>query len=249
MTIEFKTVALDEIRSAITAHLMGMPSPIDSFLEGHIAASVHHRILIAGKEAGFTSIHDSSLVTQFVLTDSFKHLGQAVFARVKRLESVTSAFVSTGDEFFLVHALDHYRQLALQAYFFVSQSARSAVSPRYQLQLARAGDSDFIHRETEDFLETLRPTLNISDYLRHCLTERVLDLDYKNAVRLRGRLRALGCSPSNDFGGMASARRPSLYCKTSANAKTCGRWRDVGTTTTLLSPRSSAAVCTLKRGC
>ena len=36
------------------------------------------------------------------------------------MEQVQSAFVPTCDEFFLAHALDDYRQLAKQAYFFAA---------------------------------------------------------------------------------------------------------------------------------
>ena len=36
-----------------------LPSAIDSFLEDHILASNHYRIVVAGETAGFASIHGS----------------------------------------------------------------------------------------------------------------------------------------------------------------------------------------------
>ena len=46
---------------------------------------------------------------------------QALVERmVRRLESVGAVFVPTCDEFYLSHAIDDYRQLLKQAYFFES---------------------------------------------------------------------------------------------------------------------------------
>src|SRR5215211_4289505 len=118
MDSRFEPVTLAEIREATRQHLAALPSAIDSFLEDHILASSHYRITADGEPAGFASIHGGSLITQFALAEPYRRHGQQFFPRLRRLEQVTSAFVPTCDEFYLAHALDDYRQLSKQAYFY-----------------------------------------------------------------------------------------------------------------------------------
>ncbi len=73
------------------------------------------------------------------------------------MEQVRAAFVPTCDEFFLAHALDDYRQLAKQAYFFATApSVGEAVgSDRYSMRPAEMDDADFVRQESGDFFEHL----------------------------------------------------------------------------------------------
>src|SRR5215213_3379189 len=120
METRFAPVAFGEIREATRQHLRALPSAIDSFLEDHILASNHFRIVVAGETAGFASIHEERLITQFALAESRKRHGQDLFRLLRQMEQVRSAFVPTCDEFFLAHALDDHRRLARQAYFFAT---------------------------------------------------------------------------------------------------------------------------------
>src|SRR5215217_2709098 len=104
MDTHFAPVAFAEIGEATRRHLGVLPSVIDSFLEDHILASNHYRIVVAGETAGFASIHGERLVTQFALSEPYRQQGQALFRRLRQLEQVRSAFVPTCDEFFLAHA-------------------------------------------------------------------------------------------------------------------------------------------------
>ena len=73
------------------------------------------------------------------------------------MEQVRSAFVPTCDEFFLAHALDDYRQLAKQAYFFATPpggGAAVATEP-YSVRPAVTDDADFVRQESGDFFEDL----------------------------------------------------------------------------------------------
>ena len=152
MTIHFTPVALSEVREVLTKHLAGLPSAIDSFLEHHIRESAHYRIFVSGEIAGFTAIHKGVLVTQFVLEPAFRRYGQDVYRAVRKLEQVQSAFVPTCDEFFLSHALDEYRQLAKQAYFFAAAPApETAIAGNYTLRPAQIGDSETIQEGSGDF--------------------------------------------------------------------------------------------------
>ncbi len=154
METRFAPVTFAEIREAMRRHLRALPSAIDSFLEGHILASNHYRIVVAGETAGCASIHEERLITQFALAEPYRRCGQDLFRGLRRMEQVRSAFVPTCDEFFLAHALDDYRQLAKQAYFFTAAHLASrSTSGQYAMRPAESGDVELVRRESGDFFE------------------------------------------------------------------------------------------------
>jgi GNAT superfamily N-acetyltransferase len=148
-------VAFADIREATQQHLRALPSAIDSFLEDHILASNHYRIVVAGETAGFASIHGERLITQFAVSEPYRQHGTALFRELRQLEQVRSAFVPTCDEFFLAHALDDYRQLAKQAYFFVTPPGvgEPVATDRFSKRPATMNDADFVRQESGDFFE------------------------------------------------------------------------------------------------
>src|SRR5687767_1161343 len=145
METHFAPVAFAEIREAIREHLRALPSAIDSFLEDHILASNHYRIVVAGEAAGFASIHEERLITQFAVSEPYRWHGQDLYRELRQMEQVRSAFVPTCDEFFLAHALDDYRRLAKQAYFFATPLGVGEVEAtnRYSMRPAAIADADF----------------------------------------------------------------------------------------------------------
>jgi GNAT superfamily N-acetyltransferase len=157
METHFAPLPFAEIREAMRQHLRALPSAIDSFLEDHILASNHYRIVVAGETAGFASIHEERLITQFALAEPYRRYGQTLFWELRRMEQVRWAFVPTSDEFFLAHALDDYRQLAKQAYFFATPLGLSeaGASNRYSMRPAAIDDADFVRQESGDFFEHL----------------------------------------------------------------------------------------------
>jgi GNAT superfamily N-acetyltransferase len=155
MDIQFAGVELTEIRDAVREHLETLPRQIDSFLEDHIVGSAHYHIVIDGARAGFASIHKGALITQFSLAEPYQRYGQSVYTRLRKMETVREAFVPTCDEFFLSHALDDYRQLSKQAYFFTArgEAVSPDVSAGYALRPAEPRDSERIREFSGDFLE------------------------------------------------------------------------------------------------
>lgn len=157
MDTHFAPVAFAEIREATRQHLRVLPSAIDSFLEDHILASNHYRIVVAGEMAGFASIYEERLITQFALAAPYRRCGQALFGELRRMEQVRSAFVPTCDELFLAHALDDYRQLAKQAYFFATPPGfgEAVATDQFSMRPATMDDADSVRRESGDFFEHL----------------------------------------------------------------------------------------------
>jgi GNAT superfamily N-acetyltransferase len=157
MDSHFVSVAFAEIREATRQHLRALPSAIDSFLEEHILAASHYRIVIAGETAGFASIHEERLITQFALAEPYRRYGQELFRELRQMAQVRSAFVPTCDELFLAHALDDYRQLAKQAYFFATPPGVDVAgsTDRYSMRPATMEDTDFVRQESGDFFEHL----------------------------------------------------------------------------------------------
>ena len=157
METHFAPVGFAEVREATRQHLRMLPSAIDSFLEDHILASNHYRIIVAGETAGFASIHEERLITQFALAERYRRCGQALFGELRQMEQVRSAFVPTCDEFFLAHALDDYRQIAKQAYFFATPPGvgQAVATDHFSLRPAAEDDADFVRQESGDFFDHL----------------------------------------------------------------------------------------------
>jgi hypothetical protein len=154
MDAQFAPVAFAEIEGEVRAHLAALPSAIDSFLEGHILASAHYRIVVDGAAAGFASIHEERLITQFALVEPYRRYGQPIFVRLRKHEQVQAAFVPTCDEFYLAHALDEYRQVAKQAYFFAAGPVVS-VADTFSLRPAVEADAALIKQESGDFFDPI----------------------------------------------------------------------------------------------
>jgi GNAT superfamily N-acetyltransferase len=157
MDLQIRQVEFASVRAAVTEHLAALSPPVDSFLEDHILESSHYQLLIDGAVAGFAAIHAGSLITQFHLDEPYRRYGQPVFQRVRRLEKVQAAFVPTSDEFLLAHALDDYRTLEKQAYFFaLAPSAPASASPAaYAYRTAEPSDEALIQQHSEAFFEPL----------------------------------------------------------------------------------------------
>lgn len=151
--VQFAPVAFGDIRDAVRRHLAALPAAIDSFLEDHILDSVHYRIVVDGEPAGFASIYEERLITQFALGEPYRRYGQPIFGQLRRLEQVQSAFVPTCDAFFVAHALDDYRQLAKQAYLFATtrEAAAAAAPGIYALRPAELEDAELVQQQSGDF--------------------------------------------------------------------------------------------------
>lgn len=154
MDITFAVVLFEEIEQQVHGHYRSLPSKIEAFMEDHIVNSLHLRISIDGQSAGFASIRDEKLITQFAMDEPYRAYGQLVFARLRKMEQVTSAYVPTSDEFYLAHALDDHRQVLRQAYFFSATAAAMKRQPPdgYRFVAATLDDAETIRELTGDFL-------------------------------------------------------------------------------------------------
>lgn len=161
MTIQFVPVTLTDLLPRLQQHIGAFPSPIDSFLEDHILASTHYVIRNGDEQIGWVSVHKQSLLTQFALLPGYRRLGQQVFVLARKLEEVQAAFVPTCDEFFLAHALDEYRQLEKQAYFFQHDAQYPPYQPPMSLRHRQATPADqrLFQELSGDFFDKLEQRL------------------------------------------------------------------------------------------
>src|SRR5579862_898061 len=138
--ITFKPVELATLADDIRAHYQAC-GVIDSYFEDRIREAVHYRIEVDGEAAGFASVTGHNRLTQFSLRGARRRRGQEAYQAARRLENVDSAFVPTSDEFYLSHALDSFRELELQAYFF-EWGGPAPVAPPDGFELRQAGRRD-----------------------------------------------------------------------------------------------------------
>ncbi|MGB1252776.1 MAG: GNAT family N-acetyltransferase [Candidatus Promineifilaceae bacterium] len=150
--VTFEQITLAESHPAICRHLEhGLSAPIESFLEDHVVASTHYQMLIAGEVAGFASVYDGRLLTQFMVASRFRPKSTQLFTAARQLESVNTAFVPTCDELFLSQALDASTKVEKQAYFW--QVGEGVISAENPLTRATSADLDLIIQHTGDFFD------------------------------------------------------------------------------------------------
>ncbi|MBX3012404.1 MAG: hypothetical protein KF832_12895 [Caldilineaceae bacterium] len=142
MDVKFLPMPLAQRLPTLQQQVRTFSSPIDSFLEDHLLASQHYAIQLGETLIGWTAVYEQALLTQFALLPAYRRLGQPIFLLARKLEEVRSAFVPTCDEFFLAHALDDYRQLEKQAYFFQLAPAAQPYQPPFPLYHRQATPAD-----------------------------------------------------------------------------------------------------------
>ncbi len=203
MTVEIQPVSFDAIRGSVTGHWSQCSSGLDGFLEAHILGSRHYAISMRGNAIGFASVHEGKLLTQLALRNEFKHLGHNVLARVRQLEEVQSAFVSTSDEFLLSLMLDTQRRTTLQAYLFATESAaqRDAAPSPYTLRLATISDQPLIQRESGDFFYPLDSKLQQREIYLTSIGEECVGFGILERSRLVASLASVGMFSIERFRG------------------------------------------------
>jgi len=154
MKVNFKKCKLLELEEFMNTYIKLLSSPIDSYLEEHILNAEHFYITYNEKRIGYFSIYNKELLTQFYLDMKYRCLGQEVFFKVMRMQNLQSAYVPTCDEFFLSHALDSYKSIEKQAYFF--KDSRKSIDKRgniIDVRLAQYDDIDGIIRNSGKFFD------------------------------------------------------------------------------------------------
>ncbi len=135
--IHYKQCTLEAIEGEVSSYYETNQITVDSFWEDHVVKSNFYQIFVNDHKAGFFAIYNQSMITLFHMFDQYARYGQRVFEDVKRFEQVTNAFIPTGDEFFLSHAIDNFAKLEKQAYFSNYTDSEVAKDKRKVLELKR----------------------------------------------------------------------------------------------------------------
>lgn len=141
--IKFIACSWQEISESVMRHVSENRITVDSFWEAHVLDSQHYRIEAQdGTFVGFFAIHQAQKLTLFHVVPTFGHLSQAIFERIKRYEQITHAFVATGDEQFLSHALDSFSRLEKQAYFAIYTERDMPITRQQSVELREAAGAE-----------------------------------------------------------------------------------------------------------
>jgi RimJ/RimL family protein N-acetyltransferase len=150
---KFKPTTIDEIEPQMLKHKDAFSSLIEGFLIDYIYDSKHYLILVNDCKAGYFSIHNKSLITQFHLDRQYSAISQSVFYDVRKMVDVQIALVPTCDEYFLSHALDDFSSVEKQAYTFEydSNEGKFQIDPKFTGRIAEPNEIDFIEDKSGDF--------------------------------------------------------------------------------------------------
>lgn len=158
MKVDFIKCAFLELHEFANEYQPSLISPMESFLEDHILKSEHFLIVIDENKAGYFSVHNQELLTQFYINKDYRYLGQEIFFKVKKIQNIRYAFVSTGDEFFLSHALDEYKGVEKQAYFFKDSKVlrqKEKIDNSLSIKVAESCHKDDILKGSGDFFDNI----------------------------------------------------------------------------------------------
>lgn len=158
MELNFIKCDFLELQEFINTYSSLLSSPIDSFLEEQIMSSQHFCIKKNNEKIGYFSIQNKELLTQFYIDEKYRYLGQEVFFKIKRMQYLQLAFVPTCDEFFLSHALDNYKSIKNQAYFFKDSRRlidKDLKDNQIEMRLAEKNDIEDIIKNSGKFFDKL----------------------------------------------------------------------------------------------
>lgn len=153
--MNFKPCLFNNIETEVGAYYESMAITVDSYWEDHVMKSQCYQILDNNELVGFFAICEETLLTLFHVFESHARYGQKLFAKVKRYEQVTSAFVPTGDEFFLSHALDDFVRFEKQAYFstYTAQGLAEGKEKKLELVPILTKEDTALFALTTDFFD------------------------------------------------------------------------------------------------
>ncbi|MBI9010888.1 MAG: GNAT family N-acetyltransferase [Clostridiales bacterium] len=153
MDIKFKQCEWDEISNRVESYFIDNNITVDSYWEDHVMNSNHYKIMCEEELIGFFAIFNKSLITLFNMTPNYAKYAQSIFARIKRYEQVTSAFVSTGDEFLLSHAVDDFVKLEKQAYFSIYTEKDTKDKKTLELEQIDGNTDESIFKLAHDYFD------------------------------------------------------------------------------------------------
>ena len=139
MQISLNQIAFEQNRSFIAKNLEAYGESIDSYYEDHIIESIHYQIDIDGLYAGYISIFENNMVTQFFLIDDYLNWASDVFAYIMNSISINSIYVSTCDKLLLITALEYSKRIEIQDYIF---HVVKTISLNNHFNIRKANNSD-----------------------------------------------------------------------------------------------------------
>lgn len=165
MRCKFEVIDFSEIREFVAERLETFSSPVDSFLEDHLLASIHYNITCENIKIGYVSVHKGHLLTSVYINDSFSRHSQLIFRQIKQLESVCNAFIPTCDEFFLSLALDEFKMIDKQANFFKESPdlSYSQNLASFSCRLASDDDYEMIKEKSGKFFDNIQNHLDLKE--------------------------------------------------------------------------------------
>ncbi|WP_110515890.1 GNAT family N-acetyltransferase [Herpetosiphon llansteffanensis] len=156
MYLRFTPINFAAIKPAIAEYYAQLPTHVDSFFEDRLLHAAWYQIWLDQTAIGLAAVHDASMLVHFSLQTGYQQYGQQAFEQAKKLANVQAAFVPTNDQWLLSHALDQYRQLQKQAYFFqANHQTLLEASANEQLRLATEADIASITEHASDLFDQI----------------------------------------------------------------------------------------------
>ena len=159
MQILFSKIAFEDNKSCIKSNLILYNNPIDSYYEDHIIESCHYLIRIDNVIAGYVSVFENGMVTQFSLRDEYLSMESEIFNAAKSELALKTIYVSTCDNTLLRMALENQKTFEVQDYVFHFQKAVEVPSD-FTIRKANISDITSIRENHDGFFQNLEQNID-----------------------------------------------------------------------------------------
>lgn len=157
--VKFQICDFNKIKESVCKYYFENDILVDSFWEDNVMKSNFYNVIYNGEIIGYCGICNKNLITIFNLEKKYNYLAQDIFMKVKHLEEVSEAFVTTGDEFLLSLCLDNFSRIEKQAYFSRDLDMNSSDN-NVNLRIASASDIEIIEKYSDDFFDNINKQIS-----------------------------------------------------------------------------------------
>lgn len=153
MNIKFSKCNFSNVLPEMSSYFTSRDILVDSFWEDLVISSNHYQIKFDDQIIGFCSVQKQRTLTTFAVSPKFAHMSQDIFFKARKLEFVSSALVTTGDELFMSLALDTFNSFENDAYFTRSNNEKLEMRNSLKLTVASFDNLEMINKLTDYFWE------------------------------------------------------------------------------------------------
>ena len=226
---ELKEVKIDEIKNMLEKSYKMLIAPKDDFWEeGILPDCKYFTISNENNPIGYFAIGEGNTLYQFYIDEKNTVKSGDIFNFVKDKMGIFQAIVESYDINFLIHCLDHAREIAVHSYAYTQWEKLMVESPidKIQVKLATMDDLSDIVKSTHISLDGADEDWLSKYYKRWIVNKGIYLFMYGNEIAAIGEIRTglrsektayLGIVVSKEYRKIGMGQYVTCYIRNKAN--------------------------------